>query len=139
MKIKPKGNGLSAVLRGTASEETGRFFVVTFTKPFIGKEAIIVKYSNDMGYILEIANANIERLKREAEAEKRTEEAQKKYLKEQHWIYLTDPNRWSESDYDTRHKGDHVELYHIPSGEGVLEAFSEQEAWRDLREELYGS
>ena len=93
---------------------------------------------DNFGYIFMIRDQAIDRL-RKREADEREYRKQKElFLKKIHFTDLTDPSKWTESDYDTRKKGDHVELYHVKTGEGILEAFSEKEAWDDLREELYG-
>lgn len=94
---------------------------------------------DNFGYIWEIANENIARLRKQKAAEEKYRKEKELFLKQIHFESLVDLNRWSESDYDVRNKGDHVELFHKKTGESILEAFSEQEAWRDLREELYGS
>ena len=94
---------------------------------------------DNFGYIWEIANENITRLRRQKAAEEKYRKEKELFLKQIHFADLTDSERWTESDYDVRKKGDHVELFHKKTGESILEAFSEQEAWRDLREELYGS
>lgn len=94
---------------------------------------------DNFGYIWEITNENIMRLRKQKAAEEKYRKEKELFLKQIHFADLTNPRKWTESDYDTRKKGDHVELYHVKTGESILEAFSEQEAWRDLREELYGS
>ena len=43
---------------------------------------------------------------------------------------------YSADDYDVRKKGDHFESYNKITGESLFEAFSEKEAWADLREEF---
>ena len=93
---------------------------------------------DNFGFIWEIANSNIERLKKQKAAEEKERKRKEQYLKSNHFAYLVDRNRWNESDYDTRKKGDHVEIFNVKTGEGILEAFSEKEAWDDLRAELYG-
>lgn len=93
---------------------------------------------DNFGFIWEIANSNIERLKKQKAAEEKERKLKEQYLKSNHFAYLVDQNRWNESDYDTRKKGDHVEIFNVKTGEGILEAFSEKEAWEDLRAELYG-
>lgn len=93
---------------------------------------------DNFGFIWEIANSNIERLKKQKAAEEKERKLKEQYLKSNHFAYLVDRNRWNESDYDTRKKGDHVEIFNVKTGEGILEAFSEKEAWDDLRAELYG-
>lgn len=93
---------------------------------------------DNFGFIWEIANSNIERLREQKAAEEKERKLKERYLKSNHFAYLVDRNRWNESDYDTRKKGDHVEIFNVKTGEGILEAFSEKEAWEDLRAELYG-
>lgn len=93
---------------------------------------------DNFGFIWEIANSNIERLRKQKAAEEKERKLKEQYLKSNHFAYLVDRNRWNESDYDTRKKGDHVEIFNVKTGEGILEAFSEKEAWEDLRAELYG-
>ena len=43
---------------------------------------------------------------------------------------------YSIDDYNVRGKGDHFESYNKITGESLFEAFSEEEAWADLREEF---
>lgn len=93
---------------------------------------------DNFGFIWEIANSNIERLRKQKAADEKERKLKEQYLKSNHFAYLVDRNRWNESDYDTRKKGDHVEIFNVKTGEGILEAFSEKEAWEDLRAELYG-
>ena len=93
---------------------------------------------DNFGYIWEIANENIARLRRQKAAEEKYRKEKELFLKQIHFADLTNSERWTEADFGTRRKGDHVELYHVKTGEGILEAFSEKEAWDDLREELYG-
>lgn len=93
---------------------------------------------DNFGFFWEIANSNIERLRKQKAAEEKERKLKEQYLKSNHFAYLVDRNRWNESDYDVRKKGDHVEIFNVKTGEGILEAFSEKEAWEDLRAELYG-
>ena len=90
------------------------------------------------GYIFEIRDRNIDRIQKREAAEKQYQKEKELFLKQIHFADLTDPRKWTEADYDTRKKGDHVELFNVKTGEGILEAFSEKEAWEDLRQELYG-
>ena len=94
---------------------------------------------DNFGYIFEIRDQAINRLRKREAAEREYRKQKELFLKQIHFADLTDSRKWTESDYDTRTKGDHVEIFHKKTGEGILEAFSEQEAWQDLREELYGS
>lgn len=91
-----------------------------------------------MNRIRKICEENAEKARKRTLREKAEEQEQKRALSQSHYIHLTDPKKWDESDYDIRSKGDHVELFHKETGEGILEAFSEKEAWEDLRYELYG-
>ena len=91
-----------------------------------------------MEWIRKMCEENAVKAKEREEREKQEAAEREKRFSRRKYAHLTDPKFWSESDYDTKSKGDHVELYHVKSGVGILEAFSEKEAWDDLREELYG-
>lgn len=49
---------------------------------------------------------------------------------------LTNRELYSIDDYSIRKKGDHYESFNTITGEGLFEAFSIEEAMRDLREEF---
>ena len=49
---------------------------------------------------------------------------------------LLDKERYGIDDYDVRKKGDHFESYNKITGESLFEAYSEEEAYADLREEF---
>ena len=89
-------------------------------------------------WIRRIGEENAEKARLRAIQEKKEQQERKRARSRAHYLHLINPQKWDESDYDTRKKGDHIEIFHVKTGEGVLEAFSEKEAWDDLRAELYG-
>ena len=91
---------------------------------------------DNFGYIWEITNENIARLRRQKAAEEKYRKEKELFLKQIHFESLVDSNRWSENDYDIRKKGDHWESFNTKTGEKLFEAMTYEEAMADLREEF---
>ena len=92
-----------------------------------------------MNYFQMIAEQNIERIRREKEAEQKSREANDKRI---HDILLH--RDWTEDDFSVRKNRGNVESFNIHTGEILYtypncEEFTVTEAWRDIRDEFRGN
>lgn len=86
-------------------------------------------------YLESICEANLQRLRREAEAKEKSRKENEERIK--HIL-------WTASDFSVRKNRGKTESYNIHTGEVLYtypncEAFTEQEAWQDIRDEFGGN
>ena len=94
-----------------------------------------------MNYFHMIAEQNIARLRKQQEENERNLEAYKRRVE---WLEMTDPQKWSESDFDVRFRNGKTESYNKHTGKVLYtypncEQFTVTEAWRDIRDEFRGN